>query len=385
LPSAHDPAHEQKRKLVFIKSGLFSYTNTLVRTQLEARFPELEVEVIDLWPDIIRLHRAHFLIGLAQAAAFYARWIVAQPHALRLFALRTPYLFRKVRQLIRERIAPQAGECRFTFQTQSIFDASVPGIPHFVFTDHTHLANLRYPAFRREDLFPPRWTSLEREIYQHARHIFVMSEHVRDSLCEDYGVEGERVTTVYGGSNVDPSPVALDNAGYGNRTVVFVGVEWDRKGGPILAEAFSRLRQDLPDARLIVIGCRPNLRQPWCEEVGKVPREEVKRHLVRGSVFCLPTRIEPFGIAVLEAFYHRLPAVVSKVGAMPTLVRHGESGLVVPPDDPAALAVALRELLVNPEKCRRFGEAGLRDVSERYSWPIVGEKIRAGIERALAS
>ncbi len=372
-----------KRRLAFIKSGLFSHINVAIHQQLVAQFPELEVEEIDIWRDLIGQHRSSYWFALAQAAIRYRRKLIEHRHALPLMALRAPYLFRRVRELITERLGERPGEYQITFQTQSVFDASTPGVPHFVFTDHTHLANLRYPAFQREDLFPSAWTLLEQEIYDHARHIFVMSDHVRASLCEDYCVAPSRVTTIYGGSNIEPTSATADNDGYRNRTVVFVGVDWERKGGLVLAQAFARVHSELPDARLIVVGCRPNLGQPWCEEVGKVSLEEVRRHLLRASVFCLPTRVEPFGIAVIEAFSYRIPVVVSNVGAMPSLVRHGESGLVVPPDDAGALSAALIELLTDPEKCRRFAEAGNREVGERFSWSAVGQKLREGITQAL--
>lgn len=347
------------------------------------QFPELEVEEIDVWGDLIDAHRSSYWFALAQAALYYPQHFITQRGNLALLALRTPYLFRKVREFVAERLSQRRDEFAFTFQTQSIFDASTPGLPHFVFTDHAHLANLHYPAFPQEELLPARWTELETEIYQHASHVFVMSDHVRDTLGNDYGLPPSRVTTVHGGSNVDPSPAPLQNGDYGNRTVVFVGVDWERKGGPVLEQAFVKVHAELPDARLIVVGCRPELGRSWCEEIGRVPPDEVKGHLLRSSVFCLPTRIEPFGVAVIEAFAQRLPAVVSNVGAMPALVRHGESGLVVPPDDADALAVALRELLTDPAKCRRFGEAAYRDVSERFSWEAVGRKLREEITRTL--
>lgn len=210
-----------------------------------------------------------------------------------------------------------------------------------------------------------------------------MSDHVRESLCSDYGIASDRVTTVFGGSNIEVAAIHLTNDRYQNRTVIFVGVDWERKGGPTLAQAVQRLHKEIPDVRLVVVGCKPNLSQSWCEEIGKIPREELKHHLARASVFCLPTLVEPFGVAVIEAFHCRLPVVATNVGAMPTLVRHGETGLIVPPDDPIALAEALRTLLTDPEKCRSFGESGFQDVRERYSWPVVGRKIRDGIETAL--
>ena len=66
---------------------------------------------------------------------------------------RTPFIFQKTRQLLRAMLAPRREEFAFSVQTQSLYDASLPGLPHFVYTDHTHLANLGYPAFSRDRLF----------------------------------------------------------------------------------------------------------------------------------------------------------------------------------------------------------------------------------------
>ena len=86
----------------------------------------------------------------------------------------------------------------------------------------------------------------------------------------------------------------------------------------------------------------------------------------------------------MEAFHHRLPVVASNIGAMPDLVRDGESGQLTPPDDPAALADALVTLLSDPALCRRMGERGCAIAREHYSWDAVGDKLRAGILAELA-
>lgn len=373
-------------KYAFIKSGAFSHVNVSLRRALEAALPELELVEIDIWRDIIRRNPGWFLLGVAESLLLYRRHVLAQPSSVRFAALRTPRLFRKVGELIGERVRQIGGDCRFTFQTQSFYQCGrSAGLPHFLFSDHTHLANLRYPAFDRSKIYPRLWTDLEREIYEAANHTFVMSEHVRQSVIEDYGISGDRVTTVFGGSNLEGVPAPLENDGYRNRTVVFVGIEWERKGGRTLAAAFEKVVRDLPDARLVVIGCQPGLGQPWCEELGKIPREDVKQHLVRGSVFCMPTLIEPFGIAVLEALAHEIPVVVSDIGAMPTVVRDGVSGLVVPAQNADALAFALKTLLTDPDRCRAMGGAGRKDVEDRYSWPVVGRKIAEVIRRTLLS
>ena len=375
--------HSKPARFAFVTRGTFSHINTHLRAQLSDKFTELAVDPVDIWPDLVRTHPLSKWVALAQALVFHPRHLLARPSAYQMIALRTSSLFRRIQQGMRSRLAAHVGEYSFTFQTQSIFDASVPGVPHYVFTDHTHLANLQYPTFRRRDLFSEHWLKLEREIYANARHLFVMSEHVKRSACADYGVPESRVSVVGGGSDIGATAGALQNADYSNQTVVFVGIDWERKGGPHLVAAMRLLRERLPQARLIVVGCAPGIREDWCEEVGRIPQDEVARHLVRASVFSLPSQIEPYGMALIEAQSCGLPVVVSSVGELGRQVTESSSGLVVPPGDPRQLADALCELLRDPARCRAMGEAGKKAARER-AWPAVGEKIAAVIRSQVA-
>jgi glycosyltransferase involved in cell wall biosynthesis len=374
----------RRKKIAFVKRGLFSYSNLRTAEQLRRMFPEYDLEEIDVEADLLRHQHGILACNLASIVRRYWRELLTNRQTIRLCFYRTPYIFHRIRELIRAQLEPRRHEFAFTIQTQSLYDASIPGVPHFVYTDHTHLTNLKYPGFPREELFSRAWIDLERGIYRNADRVFVMSEHVRESLLEQYGLEASQSSCVYAGSNIDPSPASLNNGDFTNPTIVFIGIDWERKGGPVLLRAFEEVLTQIPNAKLLIIGGNPPVRHPHVEVIGRVSREKVKAHLVRGSVFCLPTRIEPFGIAVVEAFFHRLPVVVSNIGAMPNLVEEGRSGHLVQPDDPKALAKALIDLLSDPEKCRRFGEAGYQTVTDRYSWDAVGRRIRAGIDASLA-
>jgi glycosyltransferase involved in cell wall biosynthesis len=369
----------RRKKIAFIKRGNFSYTNLRTAEQLERAFPEYDVEGIDLVRDFLRRNPLLVVLNVIAVLWLYAPQIFRGLLTVRMCFWRTPFIFRQVRRLIRERLGPRREEFVFSVQTQSLYDAAIPGVPHFVYTDHTHLANLSYPAFSRDRLYARAWIDLEQEIYRRAEHVFVMGEHVRRSLIEHYGCAPERTSCVWAGSNIDPAPARLDNDGFRNATIIFIGVDWERKGGPTLLEAFHLVLREVPQARLVIVGCEPAVEHPRVEIAGRVSREEVKARLMRASVFCLPTRIEPFGIAAVEAFTHKLPVVATEIGAMPGLVRHGESGMLVPPDDPQALAAALLDLLRDPEKCRRFGERGHEIVVERYTWEAVSARLREHI------
>lgn len=371
------------KRVAYIKRGLFSYSNVRTGEQLRRVFPGYEVEEIDIVADFLRQRKSIVLQNAFHMLRLYGPAIVARRLDFRLCFYRTPYIFHQIRRFVREHLEKRRAEFAFTFQTQSLYDASVPGIPHFVYTDHAHLTNLLYPGFDRRELFARSWIDLEREIYHNAGHVFVMSEHVKDSLRDSYQLPSGKCSCVFAGSNVDTRPVAQDNQNFTNRTVIFVGVDWHRKGGPTLVEAFKKVLVKMPDARLVIVGSKPRIQHPNIEVLGRVSHEEVKAQLARASVFCLPTRVEPFGIAVVEAFYHQLPVVVSNIGAMPQIVEHGKSGLLVKPDDAAALSESLLQLLADPDKCRRFAEHGANAARARFSWDAVGNRIGATISETL--
>jgi len=273
----------------------------------------------------------------------------------------------------------------FTFQTQSRFDARCPGIPHFVYTDHTHLANLLYPDTRQRDLFPRRWIRREKVIYQRASTVFTMSNHVSQTLKESYGLSADKVEKVFAGANIVPK-AGVQNRSYGSREILFVGVDWERKGGPQLEAAFIQLLKTVPDAKLVVVGCSPDLRHvPNTRVVGKVPCEEVSAYFLQADLFCLPTRAEPFGIVFLEAMMHGLPVVATEVGALPDIVGSDQRGILCQMDDIDGLTDTLREFVSSPEKCASYGAHGVKVASQRFTWDAVAEKMRARIEEQLGS
>ena len=122
---------------------------------------------------------------------------------------------------------------------------------------------------------------------------------------------------------------------------------------------------------------------PNCEVVGKVPPEELDRYYQQASVFCLPTHLEPFGIAFIEAMTARLPIVATRVGAIPDFVEEGRNGWLVEPGDVPGLASALLKFVESPSTCKAFGEHSFHLTRERYSWQAVGKRFQQHIQRVL--
>lgn len=359
-----------------IKTGSFSHINEHVLEELRVQFPDYVPEVVDVWSEIIRIWDP---VNAVAAVWEYGPEILLGRSGLMECLVRTQYAFRKIRR----RLLAQNRELAFTLQTQSLFDASIPGTPHFVYTDHTHLANLARDDTSRQDLLPDSWIELERSIYRHATVNFTMSSHVADSIVQDYGCDPGRVECVFAGPNVAWGP--HETVRRDGLEVLFVGVDWVRKGGPVLLEAFRLVQREIPRARLTIVGCEPAIDMPNCEVVGRLPPAEISRYYDRASVFCLPTRREPFGIVFAEAIAHGLPVVATTVGAVPDMIQHGQNGYLAQVDDAATIAAHLTELLKAPRLRESFGEYGRQLAATRYNWPATGVRMARRIRRAMMS
>jgi glycosyltransferase involved in cell wall biosynthesis len=373
-----------QKKIAFIQAGAFSYTNHFVHDMLTREFPDYELQVVHVWPNLMRIRNFYSFSNLLCAVLEYKAdllvWRRIWPHLGYLF--RTTYAFKQIRQRIRQHL--EQDHLVFTFQTQSFFDASQPGTPHFVYTDHTVLANLSYPGYHKKDFRFP-WLEYEKTVYQNARLNFTMSTNIANSIVEQYGCTPQQVACVYAGSNINgtTTPEPGNPQKYHNKHILFVGVEWERKGGPQLVAAFQQVLQQHPDARLTIVGCSPQISLPNCYVVGHAPREDVQRYYQQASIFCLPTRREPFGIVFIEAMTYKLPVVGTNIGAIPDFIVDGTNGYLVEPDDTERLSAVLRELLDQPESCAVLGENGYQMAMDRYTWEKTGKRIRQHIEMVL--
>jgi hypothetical protein len=124
-----------ERSFAFIKVGEFSHTNSQVLAQRQARFPDDEAEVVDL-DDLNVIRPLDILPLLGSIAAEFGLAACLSDARIRRYMLKTRYFYRRARAALLNHLTTR--RYVFTFQTQSLFDASCPGTPHFIYTDHTH-------------------------------------------------------------------------------------------------------------------------------------------------------------------------------------------------------------------------------------------------------
>ena len=118
--------------------------------------------------------------------------------------------------------------------------------------------------------------------------------------------------------------------------------------------------------------------------LGMLPHSELERRYDRAAVVVCPSRREGFGVACAEAMAYGRPVVASAVGGLLDLVVDGETGLLVPPRDPAALRAALEKLLADPALRQRLGAAGRERIRERFTWEAAADATLAAYASALS-
>jgi glycosyltransferase involved in cell wall biosynthesis len=260
------------------------------------------------------------------------------------------------------------------------------GVPSFLYCDsHTLLSRSEAKSWGAQMTAAQLDAAVaeQRRVYESAAGIFTFSEYVRQSFLRDYRLAPERVITVHAGPNFDPESIAPPTRGLDAAhapTILFVGREFDRKGGPVLLEAFRRVRAAVPNAKLLIAGPKTlDVQEPGVEFLGYLQKSEpaeaarLAAAFADADVFCLPTRHEPFGIVVLEAMFNGLPVVATDIWAIPEMVVDGETGFTVARDDAVVLADRLVRLLSQPDVARRLGDAGRVRAHERFTWNKVAE------------
>lgn len=174
------------RRVLFFQQGSFSHTNASVLAGLRQQLPHVEIRCVDVHALLKRCGALLFANGLS-TCRHYGWDLLRRRRDLYDAFFGTPYLFHSVRNLARQ--AHRDWPADVSFQTQSMFDCSAPGTPHFVYTDHTYASCRSYPVYGKHIWSPtrPDWLiELERTVYDHAACVFTMGQNAADYLRQFY-------------------------------------------------------------------------------------------------------------------------------------------------------------------------------------------------------
>jgi glycosyltransferase involved in cell wall biosynthesis len=235
-----------------------------------------------------------------------------------------------------------------------------------------------------------RLLAWERRLYDETDVIFTMSEWLRESFLDAFGQAPEKVVAV--GAGTDLTLPERTDRDWERPRFLFVGREFERKGGLELLRAWPIVRAARPDAELTIVG-PGSLSEELPDGVrfaGHIDRStpegraSFEATYAQATAFALPSLYEPFGIVFLEAMAHGLPCVAADRCAMPEIVEDGVTGRVADPTDPDALAEALLAV-TDPDVARRMGEAGRERLVERFTWAAVGQRVLDAMSARLST
>jgi glycosyltransferase involved in cell wall biosynthesis len=215
-----------------------------------------------------------------------------------------------------------------------------------------------------------KW-NLNRRCFDGARAVVAWSQWAKAGLIEGYGVPADKIHVLAPGVRIaDWTPPADTRRPEVPVRILFVGGDLARKGGTTLLAAFRLLREELTGSGIdvelhLATGAEVAPEPGLVVHHGLKPNSaELKSLYFQSHIFCLPTRGDCLPMVLSEAGAAGLPLVSTDVAAIGEIVRDGETGFLVPPDDVHKLATRLQQLVVDPELRARLG-AGARALVER--------------------
>ncbi len=228
---------------------------------------------------------------------------------------------------------------------------------------------------------------MERYAARRADAVIAVSEENRVDVVEQYGIPEDRMRVIPNGIR----PERFHQARPEGPTILFVGRLHQRKGVDHLLRAMPKVRERVPEARLLVAGSGEREAQlkalkeeldlgDVVEFLGFVPDEDLPDLYASATVFTMPSLYEGFGIVMIEAMASSVPVVAFATGGAPEVIEDGVNGHLADPD---TLADRLADVLGDPANAAAMGRKGRQLVEERYSWRAVAKRTLSVYEEVV--
>lgn len=276
------------------------------------------------------------------------------------------------------------------FATSSIPMARLRSpFPKVFYTDCTFIDLLNhYPELAD---YPEAWTeeghALEHAALQNCDMAIYTSDWAARSAIDHYGADPAKVKVVPFGSNFESHPsleVVMDavrSRSAQRCELLLIGVNWERKGGPLAWEVARDLNQAGIGTRLTVLGCTPpaEMNAPFLRVmkfIGKdtpLGQKEIMRVMLDSHFLIVPSIAECFGIVYAEASAMGLPSLARDVGGVSSAVQDGRNGFLFPASAPASAYVErIRQLLDDPSAYEQLARSSHDEFSNRLNWDTTG-------------
>lgn len=262
-----------------------------------------------------------------------------------------------------------------------------PGLPirRFYFQDLTVYDAVNTQSYGYDDFSETgiqETAEICREAFDKADGVLTFSSYAADSIARDFGTDRSKIAAIgCGPARSRGGEPSLER--YEAARILFVGRRWERKGGPLVLEAFQKVREAVSHATLHIAG--PSTPPPGVdgtegvEFYGMTSDETIARLFTESSMFVMPAVCEAWGMVYTEAADAGMPIAGFRQWALPDVVDDGRSGRLTDDHSPEGLASAMIEMLQDPERMLEMGRMAQRRCREVLDWPHVRDRAIAHI------
>ncbi len=253
-----------------------------------------------------------------------------------------------------------------------------------------------YPYFSNlADYNIKQGIELDKKAFQKTAHCMLASEWNRNSVVNDYGIDAGKISVIPCGANMDmiPAITDLDLNTSGQCRLLFLAVEWDRKGGDIALETFRLLKQKGANPHLHIIGCVPPVDVSAEKDITVIPfldknkSEDIKQlHtiLLQTNFLLLPTRAECAGVVFSEASAYGIPSITTDTGGVISYVQNGVNGFALSPQAGAdAYAEKISQLLADKQAIQNLRLSSRKFYEEKLNWDLWGKQFQQIAEQLV--
>ena len=236
---------------------------------------------------------------------------------------------------------------------------------------------------------------IERAALKKASHIICTSQWARQSVIDSYGIDQAKLSIVPFGANMEKIPTAEDikaKKKSGRCQLLFLGVDWERKGGSIAFDTLRELDTMGVAAELTICGCVPPTGYthkamrviPFLDKTAAIDLKKLYDLFSSTDFLLLPTRAEGFGIVFCEANAFGIPAITSETGGVSGAVTNGENGYRLPLSATGAdYARLIADIYKDDRRYKKLSQTSREVFEKRLNWDAWATSIRKIIAEKL--
>lgn len=238
---------------------------------------------------------------------------------------------------------------------------------------------------------------IEQKAISNADLVVYSSEWAKESAVKHYGAEINKIKVIEFGANLPEKtiPKQITFPQMDACRLLFIGKNWQNKGGEKAYQTYLLLREKGLDCSLTIIGCNPAHLDttdphlhviPFIDKSDEGEQRRLDEILRNTHFFILPTVFDCYGIVFCEACAYGIPSLAADVGGVHQIIRNGKNGYLLPHDaNPQQYARLIFQLWNNPEEYRKLRLSSRQEFEERLNWNVWEQKINIMLNKLIAT